>query len=127
MRKKEKGFTLFEVMVALFVVAVALGGVIKVMTNAATNSSRLNSKTFAQWVALNQMTKLRLNSEWPKLGDKKGDDEMAGQKWKWVQKAIKTDDKNIKRIELSVWSADDDDVDPFVTVVGFLANPGTAK
>ena len=48
---------------------------------------------------------------------------MAGRKWAWIQKSIKTDDDNIKRIEMSVWSADDKKSSPFVTVVGFLPKP----
>ena len=126
MSKKNKGFTLLEVMIALFIVAVALGGVIKVMGNAASNSSRLTSRTFAQWVALNQITKLRINKEWPKFGEAKGEEEMAHQKWKWVQKAVKTEDENIKRIEVSVWNINDVDSSPYVTVVGFLANPNAS-
>lgn len=127
MSKKQKGFTLLEVMIALFIVAVALGGVIKVMGNAAANSSRLTSRTFAQWVALNQIAKLKINKEWPSLGEEKGDDEMAGQKWKWVQKAVKTEDENIKRIEVSVWNINDTTSSPYVTTVGFLANPENSK
>lgn len=128
MNKKDAGFTLLEVMIALFIVAIALGGVMKVMGNAAINSSRLNSRTFAQWVALNQITELHIMKQWPKLGEAKGDQEMAGQKWKWVQKTIKTEDKNIKRVELSVWNANDDSGEgSLVTVVGFLANPGSLK
>ena len=126
-RNKNKGFTLLEVMVALFIVSISLGGVIKVMGNAASNSARLSSKTFAQWVALNQITKLRLSDKWPKLGEVKGDDEMAGQEWRWVQKAVKTEDENIKRIELSVWRKTDGEVDPYVTVIGFLANPSLIR
>ena len=123
--KTNKGFTLLEVMIALFVIAVALGGVIKVMGNAAINSSRLSNKTIAQWVALNRIGRLQIGSQWPKFGDIKGDDEMANQEWRWVQKTIKTSDENIKRIELSVWNKDDDSsAEPFITVVGFLANPG---
>lgn len=125
--RANKGFTLLEVMVALFIVAIALGGVIKVMGNAASNSSRLSSKTFAQWVGLNQLTKLRLSDKWPKLGEIKGNDEMADQEWRWVQKTVKTEDENVKRIELSVWRKTDADVDPYVTVVGFLANPSLLR
>ena len=122
--RNNKGFTLLEVMIALFVVAIALGGVIKVMGNAAANTSRLSSRTFAQWVALNQMVKLRTTGGWPKYGKTKGKDEMANQEWRWEQKTIKTDDENVKRVELSVWNEGDDlSVQPFVTVVGFLANP----
>ena len=123
-RNKYKGFTLLEVMVALFVVAIALGGVIKVMGTAARNSARLSERTFAQWVALNELAELRIKKSWPKLGEVKGDQEMVGRKWNWVQKTIKTDDINIKRIELSVWSEGSrSGADPVATVVGFLANP----
>ncbi len=127
MNNKSKGFTLLEVMVALFVVAVALGGVIKVMGNSAVNSSRLSNKTFAQWVALNQIAELRINKEWPKFGEEKGDQEMADRDWRWLQKIIKTEDDNLKRVEVSVWSANDGDIDPLATVVGFLANPSVSK
>jgi len=122
-KKQHSGFTLLEVMVALFIVAIAMGGAIKVMGNAANNTSRLTSKTFAQWVALNQMADLKIKKAWPKFGKIKGKQEMAGQKWVWRQETIKTADKNVKRIELSVWNDRETEADPFVTVVGFLAKP----
>ena len=120
---KQAGFTLLEVMVALLVVAVALGGAVKVIGNAAANSTRLNNKTFANWVALNQIAELRISKAWPKIGEQKGDSQMSGRKWAWVQKSIKTDDDNIRRIEMSVWSEKDQKSSPFVTVVGFLPKP----
>lgn len=122
-KKPQSGFTLLEVMVALLIVAVALGGAVKVIGNAAANSSRMNNKTFANWVALNQIAELRISNAWPKLGEIKGDSEMADRKWAWQQKSIKTDDDNIRRIEVSVWSEDDKKSSPFVTMVGFLPKP----
>ena len=123
MKNNNTGFTLLEVMVALFVVAIALGGVIKVMGTAAQNSSRLSDRTFAQWVALNQIASLKITKEWPKFDEVTGEAEMASRKWKWVQKTIKTEDKNIKRVEVSVRPAGDDNENPFATVIGFLARP----
>ena len=120
---KNKGFTLLEVMVALFVVAIALGGAIKILGNAAQNSSRLSDKTFAQWVALNQIATLKITKAWPKFDEVKGETEMASRKWKWVQKTIKTDDDDIRRVEVSVGLTGDDDPNPFATVVGFIAKP----
>ena len=123
MKTNNSGFTLLEVMVALFVVAIALGGAIKVMGNAAQNSSRLSNKTFAQWVGLNQVAKLKVTKAWPKFDETSGEAEMASQEWKWVQKIIKTEDDNIKRVEVSVRLANDSDPNPFATIVGFLAKP----
>ncbi len=123
MKNNNTGFTLLEVMVALFVVAIALGGVIKVMGTAAQNSSRLSDRTFAQWVALNQIATLKITKEWPKFDEVKGDAEMSSRKWKWVQKTIKTEDENVKRVEVSVKLADDKNENPVATVIGFLAKP----
>ncbi len=123
MKNKNTGFTLLEVMVALFVVAIALGGAIKVMGAAAQNSSRLSDRTFAQWVALNQIASLKITKEWPDFDEVKGESEMASRKWKWIQKTIKTEDENVKRVEVSVTLADDTNGNPFATVIGFLAKP----
>ena len=121
--KNQRGFTLLEVMVALLIVAVSLGGAVKVIGNAAANSSRMSDKTFANWVALNQIAELRIKKDWPKFGEIKESAEMGGREWAWVQESIKTDDDNIRRIEISVWSEDDKKSAPFVTVVGFLPKP----
>ncbi len=123
MNNKNAGFTLLEVMVALFVVAVAMGGAIKVIENSAQNTSRMTDKTFASWVAMNKITELRLGSEWPKIGTAKGESEMSDRKWKWEQNTIKTDDDKVRRVELSVWGEVNNELDPYVTVVGFLTKP----
>jgi len=112
-----------EVMVALLVVALALGGAVKVIASAASNTTRMNDRTFANWVALNQIAELRILNEWPKVGSQDGDSEMGGRNWVWEQESIATDDENIRRIEVSVWLEGDTKSSPFVTVEGFLPKP----
>ena len=121
--KKSKGFTLLEVMVALAVVAFALGGAIKVVGNAASNTARMNDRTIANWVALNQIAELQITKAWPKVGEQEGDSEMADRKWEWEQATISTEDENIRRVELSVWEDGNKNSSPVVTVVSFLPKP----
>lgn len=80
-----KGFTLLEVIVAMAVAAIGLAGVIKVAGGNAYNAQYLQEKTFAQWVAMNQITELRVKNDFPAIGKKTGDMEMAGRKWYWQQ------------------------------------------
>jgi len=122
-RKHQQGFTLMEVMVALLIVALTIGSGVKIVSNAAINSTRLKDKTFANWVALNQLSELHITKAWPKIGQNDGKSEMVDRQWKWVQKVIKTDDDMMRRVEVSVWPEKDKDADPYVTVVGFIAKP----
>jgi len=120
---RQSGFTLLEIMIALFIVAVAMGGAIKTMGNAASNSIALSDRTFAEWVGMNQFARLRNSGEWPKPGSSKGNEEMAHRNWIWQQKVSKTEDKNVNRVEISVWDEADEDESVSANIVGFLAKP----
>ncbi len=121
---KRAGFTLIEVMIALFIIAVALGGAIKAMGNAANTSAALADKTFAQWVGLNQFAKLKLSGEWPRPGEQKGEDEMAHREWRWVRKITTTEDKNVNRVEIFVSDKAAQNGEGYAAkIVGFLAKP----
>lgn len=64
-----EGFTLIEVMVALTVVAVSLAAGLKAAGALTQNTERLNDITIAQWCADNQLTSLKLNKQYPGVGD----------------------------------------------------------
>ena len=125
MRKSTaNGFTLIEVLVALMIIAVALGGAVKVMGTASINASVLSQRTFAQWVGLNQISKVKLDGTWLKTGESKGEAEMAKQKWVWVQHVIKTEIDDVNRLEVAVYlSPKNADSNPLANVVGFFAKP----
>ncbi len=118
---RQNGFSLLEVMVALAIVAVSLGAVIHAVGVAASHETIIGEKTFARWVAMNQIAKAQLEHAWPKVGKITGDEEMAGGKWLWEQKTLGTEDENVKRIELSVWRDGHKDEEPAAYLVGFLA------
>ena len=86
------GFTLLEVMVALAIIAITLGALIKGGGDNALNTAYLKDKTLAQWVAMNKVAELQLKRKWPDLGTRSGSMELANREWNWETKVGKTMD-----------------------------------
>ena len=69
MTRLARGFTLVEVLVALAVVAIALGAGMKAAGALTDNAQRLGDVTAAQWCADNHITQLRLSKVYPGTSD----------------------------------------------------------
>jgi general secretion pathway protein I len=84
-----KGFTLVEVMVALMIVAMALPALVILVMTQIDGAAHIRNKTYAMWIAENQLTRLTLlnNKElFPnyKLAEKdSGRMDMMGLQWQW--------------------------------------------
>ena len=120
-RRGARGFTLIEVLVALAIVAIGMAAVMGALTSSANTISYLRDKTFAQWVALNQIANLRLSGQQPPPGNSNGDTDFAGRSWHWRQEVVATQVPGAERIDVSVRPADvkaGDDNGWFTTVSG---------
>ena len=88
-RSSAKGFTLIEVMVALMIVAMALPSLVILVMTQVDGAAHIRNKTFAMWIAENELTRLTLlnNKElFPtyKLPEKdSGTTNMMGLQWQW--------------------------------------------
>ncbi len=129
----QAGFTLIEVLVALSIVAVALGGMLSATSVQTSAASHMQQKTIAQWVGLNRITELRLatHSNGGKGGSRvtsfaptasSGVEEMAGVEWQWAYTLISTPDPNVEKIQVTVSVADDSAANEF-TVFGYRRRP----
>lgn len=117
-----QGFTLLEVMVALAIIAIALGATVRVVGNATSNASYLVNKSFAQWIAMNEIAKIKIANDWASSGEKSGTATMLEREWTWRREVTVTADKDVKRIDLSVFKNNQADA-ALVTVTAFIAKP----
>ncbi|MGH8127984.1 MAG: type II secretion system minor pseudopilin GspI [Gammaproteobacteria bacterium] len=124
-RRIERGFTLIEVLVALAVIAIGLVAVLAVAARSGRVDSELQQRTFAAWVASNQMERMRLASNWPGLGKSDGKITLADQDWHWKATVDKTEDPDLRRVTLSVATEAKPD-DPVIQLLGFLGKPSSS-
>lgn len=113
------GFTLIEVMVALVVIALALGGLIASGGSYAKNAAYLREKTVAMWVAHNRLIEFQLENPWPDTDKTNGNTEMAGADWRWEILVQETPDENLRRIDISVALKDEPDA-PLALLSSFV-------
>lgn len=119
--KRISGFTLLEVLVALAVLAIAMGAVIKVSASNISNTAYLKEKTIAHWIAVNKANELRLAESWPSVGNKKGSIVLAKQEWTWQVKVSNTPDKNVRRLDIDVQH--ERELGGKASVVAFIGRP----
>lgn len=115
---KSHGFSLLEVLVALAVLAIALTALSQSYQVAIKNSGHLRDKTLAQWVALNELSRLRLQNQSPPLGKMQGQTLMGFQTWYW-QAEVSATDFSIRRVQLQVYP-NKTKTYPLVVLEGFL-------
>lgn len=123
---RQSGFTLLEVLVALVIVALGLMAAFGQVNQTLTVSSRLREKTLAHWVAVNEMTRLRLLAEFPAIGSRSDEVEMARTTWRYTINVVKTPLDALRRVDVSVALADRPD-SVVTTLTGFLARPPDGK
>ncbi len=121
-----RGFTLVEVLVALAIVSVGMLAVFKVIGDTANNVSYLRDRSFAAWIADNQLTELRLTGEMPSVDETKGQVEFAGRRWLWVQKVATTPVEGLRRIDVSVRREDDAEGTSLISMAGFIGAAAAA-
>jgi general secretion pathway protein I len=112
-------------MVALVIVALGLMAAFGQVNQTLTVASRLREKTLAHWVALNEMTRLRVLGEFPAISTRSDEVEMARTTWRYTIKVVKTPVDALRRVDISIAFADRPD-SVVTTLTGFLGRPPPA-
>lgn len=114
------GFTLIEVLAALIIVSLGMLGVIQAVSQTASNSVYLRDKTLAHWIAMNQLTEVRLARQAPEIDESSDEVDYAGRRWRWTMEVSETPVESLRRIDVRVSLADgDDDGSALARLTGF--------
>lgn len=115
--RRESGFTLIEVLIAMSIVAVALMAAIRATTSLAVNGAELRTRTLAQWSAENRLAQIRVAREWPNPGRRQFDCSQGGTALLCREEVFQTPNPLFRRVEISVF--DESASFRFARLVGF--------
>jgi general secretion pathway protein I len=101
-RQRCAGFTLVEVLVAVAVVAVALGAGMRAAGALTDNAQRLASVTAAQWCADNHLTGLKLARAFPGVGESEFECDQLGIAYRGKLTVVATPNPAFRRINAQV-------------------------
>jgi type II secretion system protein I len=84
------------------VVALGIGALLTTLSSSADAIVRLRDRSFAQWIALNQIATLRLSGEQPAVGKTRGSVDYAGSTWNWESEITDQGVAGVLRVEVRV-------------------------
>ena len=116
------GFTLIEILVALAIVALALGAVVAETGHYIAAMARMQDRTLAHWIAVDRVTEAQLSGTWPSPGNTDGTLELSGREWLWTLRVSETPNEEMRRLDVEVRAATDE-ADIVATAIGYLRRP----
>lgn len=123
--RRGRGFTLLEVMVALAIVSIGLIAAFNAVIQMAHSTTTLRERAFADWIAMNQLTELRVAGEFPDVGRFDGDVEFAGREWRWEASVSETGVEDLRRVDIAVAYIERPE-DLVTLMTGFIGRGGGA-
>jgi general secretion pathway protein I len=125
---RARGFTLIEVLVALVIVVLGMSALMGALSSSARSVTYMQDKTFAEWVALNQIVTVRLQlqqGQVPPTENTNGDIDFGNRSWHWRQEVVANQIQGMVRIDVKVRPKEvkgGDDDNWYVTVSGIAGN-----
>jgi general secretion pathway protein I len=101
---RQRGFTLIEVLVALFILAITMAAVSRTASSSIHHVEALRTRVIANWVAQNRLALHQARCDWLPPGIQTGSEEQAGQSYPWQEEVIATPNPTMRRIIVNVYA-----------------------
>jgi general secretion pathway protein I len=121
--RRETGFMLVELLVALTILALPLAAITRAMSQAIDNTAALRDRSMALWVAQDQIALHRMRRDWPNVRVTSGTRELAGRTWRWQEQVLTTPVAQLRRLEVDVRDAEHPQI--LAHLVAFLRDPNS--
>ncbi len=110
---KRRGFTLVEVLVALAIVAIALGAGLRVSGAQINNAERQGLMFRAQLCAENELIKMRLTRQLPDVGEKSFSCDQAGMTLAGKLTVQGTPNPSFRKVDSVIYQAEGDNKEAY--------------
>lgn len=101
--RNSKAFTLIEVLIALFIIAIALAAAIQATNQSVRTTTHVRNTTLGHFVAMNILSEIQLDLMVPPTSGNpvNGKTKMADEEWQWSA-AIKSENKDEQVVAVTV-------------------------
>lgn len=124
--RRQIGFTLLEVLVALAIISIALLAALRAAGQATNNVYELRVRLLASWVAENRLAKHRTHGDWLPLGIEHGKENEGNLEFTWREEVIATPNNAFRRLDIFVYIAPEE-THVLSHFTSFIVNPPGKK
>jgi general secretion pathway protein I len=115
-----RGFTLFEVLIALAILALSAAAILRQTNLEIKQQQNLELKSYALWVADDVLTLVMAQSQWPPVGRVEQQQTYEEQSWRVITDVQQTPDPMLRKIDVSILPSDrGDDAAALITLTAY--------